>query len=210
MSRLKTIYQRELHWLSSQIARKADRLFATFPFDGTEAYISTNIDGLNDIYSLLADAAKLGELLSPGQKEDGKERSQGLRHLLGGVSLDEILNKKVRNTIEHFGEYLDRANKAHSGLESADRYFVAYNFIFSHWRPVTIPGVPFQLYRTQLLQHPIYPVRVYVAAERRLYNLDWSVSIDALRAEAESINAALGIQFAEEKPENWMSALFVL
>src|SRR5690242_12539426 len=112
-NKLKPIYVHELYWLAYQVSRKADAIFARFPSAG-RSYAASDPDAFELITGLLSDAAKVVELLSPGKTPEGLVRSQELGALLASVTLVELKNKKLRNTIEHFGEYLDDANRAHS------------------------------------------------------------------------------------------------
>ncbi|GGX96860.1 hypothetical protein GCM10007160_25640 [Litchfieldella qijiaojingensis] len=82
------------------------------------------------------------------------------------------MNHKVRNTLEHFDEYLDEANVKLYKAKTPPSPVAAYNMILSH-REVTNPQV--------------YQVRVYISSERMFYNLKWKVSIGLLYEEAKYI-----------------------
>jgi len=207
-SKLSGLYAREMYWLAWQIKMKADELFQKYPVQAGEPFLSTDISGFDLIYSLLSNAAKLNELLYPKRKDqEYKERAACLRGLIGGLQLKHLCDKKVRNTVEHFAEHLDRHNLQHSGFSSPTRYVVLFNFVLSHMEPVHVPSIPFQLYSTPMAPVPVLPVRVYVTSARTFHNFCWSVDIAGLSDEANHVAAKLASQFAEENPEDWVSLI---
>ena len=92
--------------------------------------------------------------------------------MLDGLALDEILNTKVRNSLEHFDEYLDEMNASLVAGEPASAPMAAYNMVLSHWE-VTNPQ--------------LYPIRIYIVAERKYYNMKYAVDLGRLREQAASI-----------------------
>lgn len=110
------------------------------------------------------------------------------KDLLSGIDIKEIKESKVRNTIEHFEEYLDNLN---IGLESPkskvkERHAsAAYNMTFSDW---------------QVINPEVYPIRLYIAKEKKLYNFEWSVDIGKIYSESLNIIERLKRlkQFKEE------------
>jgi len=182
-----------------------------FPTVNGKVFISAQVDGLDKIYSILSYAAKVQEIISFSKPDKiHRERSKHIKKLIEPLSISEIRNKKVRNTIEHFSEYLDDQNKKHSLFHCSNRYLVAFNLIISHWRPIDSPNFPFKLYKTPQLQYPIYPIRVYVADERRFYNMDFSIDLSLIHQEAFEIMEHLKPYFKEESPEDWVSSMIVL
>ena len=95
-----------------------------------------------------------------------------LSKLTSTVTLKEILNHKVRNTLEHFDEYLDEANVSLSQGKPPPSPMAAYNMVISHW---------------QAVDPPVYPIRLYVSIERMFYNMNWSINIDAIHKEASAL-----------------------
>lgn len=180
--KLSTLYVHELWWLSSSLIRKAEHLFeeAKIPESGYLLQVSPELHSV--IASILADAANIKKMLvtpsakmngeSGGQSRLRKERAKRLKDLISDIELKEILNHKVRNTLEHFDEYLDEANVKLSKSKTPPSPMAAYNMILSHWE-VTNP--------------PVYPVRVYISSERMFYNLKWKVNIGLLYEEAMAI-----------------------
>jgi hypothetical protein len=211
-SRLLIIYAQELYWLCHQIHLKSEELFKKYPILSNEVYISAEISGLDLIYSILSCAAKVQELIFSNKKKKlHGDRAKYLQRLLQPLNIKEILNKKVRNTIEHFGEYLDKVNKKHTLFIAPRRYAVAFNLVISHWKRIDDPEFPFPLYQTPQLAFSLYPVRVYVSSERTFYNMDWSIDLAALNEEAVCIKEHLISQkvLKEKKPENWISVMVI-
>ena len=134
------------------------------------------------IASILSDAANLRKLVvTPHTRLGGesgrqfrlrKARAAALREAIKDIELVELLNSKVRNTLEHFDEYLDEANIALSEAKTPPSPMAAYNMVLSRWEVFT---------------PPVYPVRLYISSERKFYNMKWSVDIDAMHKEARAV-----------------------
>lgn len=181
-TKLVVLYFHELWWLAHAIKSKAERLFseATVPDSGYVIQVNPELHSL--IASLLSDAANLKKLIvTPSTRLNGesgrqfrirKARAAALREAIAKVPLTEVLNSKVRNTLEHFDEYLDEANLAVSEAKTPPSPMAAYNMVLSRW---------------EVFDPPVYPVRVYISAERRFYNMKWSVDIDAMHKEASAV-----------------------
>ena len=97
---------------------------------------------------------------------------------MGGIKLAELLNAKVRNTLEHFDEYLDEANLALSDARVPPSPMAAYNMVLSRW---------------DAINPRVYPIRLYISAERKFYNMKWSVDLDAINKEASAIAERLAV-----------------
>jgi hypothetical protein len=181
-TKLLTLYFHELWWLAHGIKTKAERLFseATVPESGNVIQVSPELHSL--IASLLSDAANLKKLVvTPSGKLNGesgrqfrlrKARAAALRDAVAGLQLTEILNAKVRNTLEHFDEYLDEANLNLSTAKNPPSPMAAYNMVLSRW---------------EVFSPRVYPIRVYISSERKYYNMRWSVDIGEIYKEATAI-----------------------
>ena len=140
------------------------------------------------IASMLSDAANLKKLIvTPGNRSNGesgsqfrlrKARAAALRKAIEGISVTEMFNAKVRNTLEHFDEYLDEVNISLKNTKKAPSPVAAYNIVISHWE-VTNPRV--------------YPIRLYVASERKFYNMKWNVDIGSIYQEATAVAERLAL-----------------
>ena len=181
-TKLFSLYIHELWWLAHGVKTKAEKLFfeAKVPDEGYIIQVNPELHSL--IASALSDAANLKKLLvTPSTRLNGesgrqfrlrKARSGFLNKLVDGIALNELFNSKVRNTLEHFDEYLDEANLAVSEAKVPPAPMAAYNMVFSHWEVIT-PRV--------------YPVRLYISSERKFYNMKWSINFDVIHKEASAI-----------------------
>lgn len=181
-TKLFTLYIHELWWLSHAIKTKTAKLFGEtkVPETGYTMQVSPELHSL--IASVLSDAANLKKLIvTPSarlDRESGRQcrlrkaRAAALKELLTGIPLVELVNVKVRNTLEHFDEYLDEANLAVSEAKVPPSPMAAYNIVLSHW---------------EIFNPRIYPIRVYISSERKFYNMKWSVDLGAMNTEASAI-----------------------
>lgn len=181
-TKLFILYFHELWWLAHGVKTKAERLFAeaTVPESGYMIGVNPELHSL--IASLLSDAANLKKLvITPSVRlnnESGRQfrlrkaRTAALLKSIEGIPLTEMLNAKVRNTLEHFDEYLDEANVVLTTAKNVPSPMAAYNMVLSHWRAVN---------------PPVYPIRVYISSERKFYNMKWSVDIGAMHQEATAV-----------------------
>jgi hypothetical protein len=185
-TKLFALYIHELWWLSHAIMTKTEKLFteAKVPETGYVLQVSPELHSL--IASVLSDAANLKKLIiTPSvrlDRESGRQfrlrkaRAAALMDLLAGIPLAELINVKVRNTLEHFDEYLDEANLTVSEAITPPSLMAAYNMVLSHW---------------EVFSPRVYPIRVYISSERKFYNMKWSVDLGAMNAEASAIVARL-------------------
>ena len=180
--KLSSLYYHELFWLASSIVKKSEKLFDETKVPDSGFLIQVNPELHSVIASILSDAANIKRFIRiPSVKLNGesgaqarlrKERTKKLNDTLGEIELKEILNHKVRNTLEHFDEYLDESNLKITKASKAPSPMAAYNMILSHW---------------EAFSPRVYPVRLYISSERTFYNMKWSVNIGEMFVEAENI-----------------------
>lgn len=203
-TKLFSVYLHELWWLANGIREKTERLFseAKVPEEGNVIQVNPELHSV--IASVLSDAANLKKLLvTPNARLNGESgrqyrlrraRAATLNKLLDGIQLAELLNVKVRNTLEHFDEYLDEANLAISEAKNPPSPMAAYNMVLSRW---------------EVFNPRVYPIRLYISAERKFYNMKWSVDLDAMNREAslvaERLRTYMGV--ANEGPGGLMLRL---
>ncbi len=180
------VYFHELFWLATVICDNCQTIFDETdpPTDGH--FIKVDPDVHARISAVLRDAANIKKLVgAPETKSKGvsraaftlrKERAAILRQAIEGVDLDEIMNPKVRNSIEHFDEYLDAANLMMHKTNESLPPIAAYNMTLSSWDLMS--------------PHP-YPVRLYIADEQKFYNLKYSVDLGRIHGEALGIKKKL-------------------
>jgi hypothetical protein len=181
-TKLFSLYIHELWWLANGIKQKTDRLFdeTKVPDEGNLIQVSPELHSL--IASVLSDAANLKKLLvTPSGRLNGESgrqfrlrrgRTQALTKMLEGIVLKELLNAKVRNTLEHFDEYLDEANLAVTEAKTPPSPMAAYNMVLSRW---------------EVFNPRVYPIRVYIAEERKFYNMKWSVDLGEMNQESNAV-----------------------
>jgi len=185
-AKLSTLYFHELWWLASSLIKKSEKLFEETKVPDRGYLIQVNPELHSIIASILSDAANIKKfLVTPSGKNRGesgaqfrlrKERAKKLKEALGKLELKEVLNHKVRNTLEHFDEYLDEANLKISQAKSPPSPMAAYNMILSHW---------------EAFDPRVYPVRLYISSEKTFYNMKWSVNVGTLNTEAKAIVSEL-------------------
>jgi len=181
-TKLYILYFYELWWLSHSISKKCETLFEKTKIPDTGFLIHVNPEIHSIIASLLSNASNIKKLIdtptgklrgeSSAQAKLRKERAEILNEKIQSIELTEILNQKIRNTLEHFDEYLDEANLKLCRDIQPISPVAAYNMVFSHWE-VTSPRV--------------YPIRLYISSEHKFYNMKWSVYIGKIYEEAIAI-----------------------
>jgi hypothetical protein len=195
------LYLQELFWLATAIIRNAEQVFA-------EAADLEAGDGLKvapvlhaRISSILIDAANTKKLIdtsprrmrgeSEAQFNLRQERSHLLASIVGSAGLEEIRNAKVRNTLEHFDEYLDRAIVQLAQGKAPPARFAAYNLVLSN---------------RDTLDSALLPIRLYYAKSRVFQNLEYEIDIGKICNEAESIVAAIEefVEDPEDGPGGWL------
>ncbi len=180
-TKLSQYFYQELFYLAYQLDMKCKLIFKnTQPvFPGPS--LQNDPDTHNKITSLLNDAAGISRLISTPQKK-GKgendssfalrvERARSIELFLGSIEISEIRNRKVRNSVEHFDEYLDDINYKFSNSQF-EHPPIAYNLIISDWE----------------VYHPrLFPIKLYVVSERKYYNMHTHIDIDKIHKEAMQI-----------------------
>lgn len=181
-SKFFSIYIHEVWRLATEIIVNCEYVFneAKVPDKGHSIQVSSNIH--SHIIYVLINSANLKKMIftSPNRARDESkkqyefrvERSKLLKELFNGIDIIEIKNNKVRNTLEHFDEYIDKENLRFAGGEAEVGLRAAYNMTLSDW-DVFFPRV--------------YPVRLYVANEKKFYNMSFSIDIGKIYEEARAI-----------------------
>lgn len=183
---LQKVYLFEIWSLAQAVKTKAERVFEeTKDLKGHSQRADPKVHAL--IASLLSDAANLKKLVvtpphrirdeSPRMHKLRVSRAASLNRTIAAVPLPTLLDPKVRNTLEHFDEYLDEANLMLTDSKGGPAALAAFNLSLSSWSVFT---------------DKIYPVRVYIVSERKFYNMKWSVDIGAMHEEASALLEHLG------------------
>ncbi len=180
------LYFHELLWLVTAICKNCELIFRNTdpPTDGH--FINVDPELHARIATVLINAANFKKLLvAPTVRpkaqplelfEFRKRRAKILATALAGIDMNEMFNVKVRNSIEHFDEYLDEANLELAAAKTPPSPLAAYNMTFSSW---------------ELMSPRPYPVRLYIADKRMFHNLKYSVDLGKLYNEALTVRGRL-------------------
>ena len=184
--RLNFIYLHELWWLTESIKRRCEELFRETPLPEQGYYLKIEYHIHSLINDILSDAANLKKLItiptkktsseSPRQFKVHVERSKFLQEKIKGIEITELNSVKVRNTLQHFDEYLDEANIEASEGKLRSHQMAVYNFVMSHREAIT--------------PRP-YPIRLYICDEKTYYNMKASVNLGKIYNEAVRINEVI-------------------
>nr|DAO75518.1 MAG TPA: hypothetical protein [Caudoviricetes sp.] len=184
--RLNFIYLHELWWLTESIKSRCEELFRETPLPENGYYFQIKYHVHSLINDILSDAANIKKLITiPTQKTRGEspkqfqihvERSKFLQDKIKSVEISELKSIKVRNTLQHFDEYLDEVNLEASEGKLRSHQIAVYNFVMSHWEAIN--------------PRP-YPIRLYICAEKTYYNMKASVNLGEIYIEASRINEVI-------------------
>lgn len=184
--KLHIIYFYEIWSLANSIKRKSESLFsaALIPDDGYIFQSDPEIHSLID--SIISDAASIKKYVSVPErpaKNEGrrqfelrKARSKILKDLIECAEVSEILNSKVRNTLQHFDEYLDESNINLIDSKDPDIGLAAYNLVISSF---------------DAIDTKLYPIKLYVSSERKFYNMKYEIDLGKISSEANDILAVI-------------------
>ena len=177
------VYFHELYNLALDVKEKCEKVFELTPEaqEPPNNVVAAIPELHRNIQSILTSAANIKKLIvTPSSKNKGenkkqfnlrKYRAQMLKDLTKDVTLKEILNHKVRNTLEHFDEYIDAAIVSLSSDEPPSPW-AAFNMVVSS---------------KDVFRPEIYPIKYYVANEKTFYNIKWSINIEELHNEASAL-----------------------
>jgi hypothetical protein len=188
------LYLNELARLAHSVVRACEQAFdIVIPTDAMDVRHLPDLHA--KIIQAISDAAKLGRLIAPDHPRTKYEtehqydmrlaRLAYFQNRFQSIDLSNLLDRGVRNTVEHFDEYLDRAN---AGLQKPGRslpVLAASNLIVSH-------AAVFKMLRVAH-EGPqgLLPTRWYIAAERKLYNFGKTIDLQGLHDESEAILAVV-------------------
>jgi len=184
-------YLYELFSIARGVSESCEQVFASAPArmpDG-QPYFKVDHGLLRVIFQALGDAARVRWLVSDRPKtrsqsvldyEIQRKRTRWLQGVLDGIPLEEVLDAKVRHSLEHFDEYLDATGIAGVRGDLAIPTVLPVDFILSHEGHFEelIPKEPVP---------NVYPLRAYFATERMFMNAGRRISLDALHRECRAI-----------------------
>jgi hypothetical protein len=183
-----SVYVRELYNLAVGIRRKCETIFEKTPPIPVrpDRYISSAPEIHDLIHGVLVGAASVKRMIvTPSTKLKGETKRQFdlrryraalLNAALHPTELKEMLDQKVRNSLEHFDEYMDSAVLELSDATRRPSPWAAFNLIISG---------------RDVFQPNIYPIKLYIAEEKVFCNMKWSINLSHLHQEAVALEAAL-------------------
>lgn len=176
------IYLHRLFGLAQAIRDDCDWLFRETQPLSAGHYFKISSEVHSRIEGILVGAANVKKLIQTSQARGAKEsdaayclrkdRAKVLMAILDGMELDEFLNTQTRNSLEHFDEYLDDQNVRLAKGESPPASVAAYNLVMSDW---------------QMMEPRPFAIHVYVAAERKYYNMGREIDLGRLRNQAAAL-----------------------
>lgn len=178
------IYVHHLFQNAKGVSDGCDFVFAAAHTAPSESYLKNSPAVHVRIDSVLIAAANVKKLIVTPEEKSKKEsarafkfrrqRTEYLMAALAGLPLDTFMNARVRNSQEHFDEYLDDLGGRYE-LGGEPQMQIAYGVAFSSASMArVIGGMP-------------YPLRLYVADEQTYYNFEENINLGTLKNEAAGI-----------------------
>ncbi|BCU61222.1 hypothetical protein KLVA_33810 [Klebsiella variicola] len=177
------IYIFELWFYAYGIKTKTAKLdkLTQLPDDGYAIYNLPEITDL--VLGILSNAANIKKLMSPSPRKNKEpawnytfrvDRSNMIKKFVSDLDTSEIMNSAVRNSLEHFDEYLDELSiNLMKGAIQKRAPLITFNMAFSELNAIQ--------------PHP-YPVRQYCVKEKTYYNMGKSINIGKVFNEAVMIH----------------------
>ncbi|BED28499.1 TPA: hypothetical protein IBL02_004379 [Escherichia coli] len=191
--KLNFIYLHELWLLTHSIKTRCEELFHETPLPDAGYYFKIDYNIHILINSILSDAANVKKLIavpknktreeSPEQFRLHIERSNYLQQKIKDIEIKEINSVRVRNTLQHFDEYLDQLNIDVTAGKMKGHDIAVYNFVISHWKAIN--------------PRP-YPIRLYVCEEKTYYNMKASINLEKVYNEAFQVNEVIRKEINKE------------
>lgn len=188
-SPLRDAYLSELYWLARDSVETCAVVFdaAKPPPDETSSYISVDHNLQSQIYRVLNNAARIRALVSDRARQNSQSaaqyrfqqaRTRWLKSTLADLGLREVLHARVRNSLEHFDEYLDQTALRFSQGTVSGRVLLPMD--------VTL-GREGTLDQFVTDGGSVYPLRVYLAEERTFVNCGKRVDLDRIAQECQAV-----------------------
>ncbi|MBD7375766.1 hypothetical protein HPO00_06495 [Klebsiella pneumoniae] len=182
----KQIYLEEVWFLADSIIRKVKKLddVANTPESGYLIFSTPEITDL--ILGILSNSANIKKLTNPGKQARGEsagafqfrvDRCNFIKNSFPEIDFSGVLDTKLRNTLEHFDEYLDDFMTTIAKGDFSNAYpMVAFNIGLSD---------------QDAFKPHLYPVRMYESKTKTFYNFDNVVNIQSIYEVAIAIDEKL-------------------
>jgi hypothetical protein len=207
-------YVTEAYSLAVDVVERADSVMANAsPPPSGSSYIKVDHKLMAELVMLTGEAARLKALITDrprGKKESAAQyevrrgRTSWLSdELLRGLGISALHEAGVRNSIEHFDEYLDE-----TALDASQQKLplpVVVPLDFAVGRRSTLSQFPIQNERPN-----VHMLRVYIASERMFVNAGKEVNIRNLRNECRRIAKRLAPLVPQGESGERGSSMYVL
>lgn len=203
------VYLVELFELAAQVVAAVDTAMPLVPTpDPEHEFIVVNHEIHRKLLGALAAAARIRALFAergsnskqtPLEHKVSVRRAAWLRQeVLADIDLGVLEDAQVRNTIEHFDEYIDRAALQAFGGEIPLPALIPVDMALSARNVLNQFAVHGH-------EPTIYWVRVYVSGEHRFINCGHEIDIDALRSVAAAIKERIAPLLGEQAQQEGSS-----
>lgn len=184
-------YLDEPYALAKQVVTTAEDVFRAAPKPAEPAdRLQIDHDIMRNLFTLLGSAARINALIGdrPQQRwqteqdyEIQRRRTEWLRiGILKGIKLSALHSAKVRNTLEHFDEYIDGAAIGFATNKTPTPSLAPIDFVVSRRRAL-------QRFAVERKVPHLFFIRVFIASERVFVNCGHEISIQALHTECRRI-----------------------
>lgn len=180
---LNFLYSYEMWLLTNSISSQCEKIFEAASVPSSGYSLGSNPEIHSIINNIVSESARVKKLISipkcKTKNESGKQfeihvgRAKYLQDILKGIRMEEILSARVRNTLEHFDEYLDEANMLASEGK-LDKYVgIVIDTIMSH---------------REMISPTPFPLRVYISSEKIFINMNYSIDLGKIYNESSEIS----------------------
>lgn len=175
------IYLNEIYALTKTIIRDCDMIFSSLSVPETGYLIVVDYENQNLINSIIVSTANLKKMIDPDTSRRQNEtkvvyetrinRGESLSTLLNITGEEQLLNLKVRNSVEHFDEKIDMLalKKKNKNEKLYKKRAILYNMSISS-RKVFNP-------------EPYY-LKAYIVEEKLAYIDNKKINLEVIKNEA--------------------------
>lgn len=194
------IYWQEVWFLATGIIRKMNRLIEITPMPERDYFLNCDPEITDLVLGILSNSANIKKLTTPAPQQRGEsafkyqfriDRCNEIKKILPNVDFSAILDTKVRNTLEHFDEYLDEfiINATLGGLDPKYMH-ITYNVGVSD---------------TAVFTPKPFPIRMYEAKTKIFYNFDNKVDLGKIYDIAQSVDNGIQEYIRNETAKHYPS-----
>jgi hypothetical protein len=205
-------YIDELYRLAQQVVTLAEDVFRVAPKPtGPDHFLQIDHDVMHDLFTLVSSAAHISAMVGERKKqpwqteqtyEIQRRRAGWLRtDVLKGVKLSALFQAKVRNTLEHFDEYIDEGAIGFATHQHPTPSLAPVDFVVSRRHAL-------RRFAVQRRVPHLFFMRVFIASERVFVNCGHEISIQALHTECRRIVKRLA-PFMQDREREGSSMLVI-